>query len=82
MIRGTTSVRLSPVLRDQLEAAAHTLHRGKNWIIVRALEMYLAQLHMNEVAVEARKQSQLAAKEDNAAETQLWEDDTDTTGWK
>jgi len=78
----TTSVRLSSELRDQLETAAHTLHRGKNWIIVHALEMYLAQLHFHELAVEARRQSLLAAKEDNEKDMQLWEDNTDTTGWE
>ncbi|OGT45481.1 MAG: hypothetical protein A3E82_03555 [Gammaproteobacteria bacterium RIFCSPHIGHO2_12_FULL_38_11] len=78
----TTSVRLSPILRDQLETAAHTLHRGKNWIIVRALEAYLSQLHFDELAMEARRQSILASKEDNANEMASWEDDTDTTGWE
>jgi predicted DNA-binding protein len=34
----TTSIRLSPELRNQLEEAASSLHRGKNWIITKALE--------------------------------------------
>lgn len=78
----TTSIRLSPALRDQLETAAHTLHRGKSWIIVHALEIYLEKLHFNELAIEARRQSLLAAKEDNKKETKTWEDNADTTGWK
>ena len=36
----TTSVRLSPELRDQLDTAAHTLHRGKNWIILPSLLIF------------------------------------------
>ena len=78
----TTSVRLSPELRDQLDTAAHTLHRGKNWIIVHALEMYLEKIHFDDLAAEARRQSLLAAAQDNAKETELWEDNTDTTGWE
>ena len=78
----TTSVRLSPEMRDQLETAASTLHRRKNWIIVHALEMYLKKIHFDDLAAEARRQSLLAAKEDNAKEMQLWEDNTDITGWE
>jgi hypothetical protein len=37
----TTSFRLPPELRQRLEETARRLGRGKNWIIVQALEEYL-----------------------------------------
>lgn len=80
MAKGTTtSVRLPPQLVDQLEHACISLHRGKNWIIIRALEEYLSTLSKQSLMVEAKRQSILASKEDKKNET--WDEDTDTSGW-
>lgn len=74
----TTSIRLSPEMRRQLEEAAYKLHRGKNWIINEALNMYLREVMQQGLAEEARQQSLLA----NQAEQDTdWEDSADTTGW-
>ena len=53
----TTSVRLPPELRQRLENAAHRLGCGKNWIVVRALEEYLAKGDDRAFVEEARRQS-------------------------
>lgn len=76
----TTSIRLPPKLRAQLEKASHTLHRGKNWIIMQALQTYLNNLDHELLTAEAKRQSLLANKSDNKEDD--WENDTDTTGWK
>jgi predicted DNA-binding protein len=82
MNRGiTTSVRLPPKLRDQLEDAAHVLHRGKNWVIVHALQEYLTKLEQHKLTEEARRQSLLASSNEHS-ENQPWDEDTDTSGWK
>lgn len=78
----TTSIRLTPALRAALEKASHDLHRGKNWIIVHALEAYLEKMKYKMLEEEARRQSLLAAKEDDAEEMQFWEENSDTTGWE
>lgn len=78
----TTSVRLPPALHEQLERAAHELHRGKSWIIVHALESYLKKLQHNALAKEARRQSLLIAAQDNEEENAIWEENADTTGWE
>jgi len=75
----TTSIRLPPTLREQLEKATHHLHRGKNWIITKALEEYLEKLHQNVLAEEAHRQSLLASQVENKDED--WEQNTDTRGW-
>jgi predicted transcriptional regulator len=75
----TTSIRLSPALREQLEAASHTLHRGKNWIIAQALVEYLGRLEYSTLAKEAQRQSLLSNQAD--ADIQIWQDNTDTSGW-
>jgi predicted DNA-binding protein len=77
-----TSVRLPLALQEQLEQAAHDLRRGKSWIIVHALEAYLNKLQHNALMKEARRQSLLAAKEDNEEEMRFWEENSDTTGWE
>lgn len=41
MAAQTTSIRLPDELRQELEKASHNLHRGKNWIIIQALQAYL-----------------------------------------
>lgn len=53
----TTSIRLPPHLRQQLEQASHLLHRGKNWIIVQALQLYINQTLNTQLIEEARQQS-------------------------
>ena len=80
----TTSIRLSPELRAELERAAHQLHRGKNWIIVHALQAYLAKLQFDLLADEARRQSLLVSKMSKAEreEAEDWEDLTDTADWE
>ena len=78
----TTSIRLSPELRKQLEHAARTLHRGKSWIIIHALESYLEKLQLTLLADEARRQSLLIAAQDDEEENKIWEDNADTTGWE
>jgi predicted DNA-binding protein len=74
----TTSIRLSPKLRRSLELKAKQEKRGKNWIISRALEDYLAHDAHFELAAEARRQSQVAAKEDS----EDWTTDADLDQWK
>lgn len=76
----TTSIRLTPQVRRQLEQASHTLHRGKNWIINHALEMYLKKLSYQLLAEEARRQSLLASKV--TKEQDAWEENSDQTGWE
>lgn len=76
----TTSIRLTPQMRHQLDQASHELHRGKNWIINHALELYLKKLKSQLLVDEARRQSILASrkiKEDDA-----WEENSDKTGWE
>jgi len=77
----TTSVRLTPELRAQLEQTAHALHRGKNWIIVQALQAYFETTQYNQLAIEAKRQSLLVSHAD-ASETRDWEKETDLTGWE
>lgn len=78
----TTSIRLPQKLRIELDEAAHSLHRGKNWIITRALEEYLSKLDLTKLAKEAKQQSILASKADKTdSENKLWEDNSDTSGW-
>lgn len=74
----TTSIRLPPDLRHQLDSVSRTLHRGKNWIITKALEEYLEKLNQNVLIEEAHRQSLLASKNDENGD---WEQNTDTTGW-
>jgi len=50
----TTSIRLPPELWQRLEETARRLGRGKNWIVVRALEQYLAKGDDRAFAQEAR----------------------------
>lgn len=78
----TTRIQLSSELCDKLNEAAHTLHCGKNWIIVRALEVYLNQPLSDLFIEEARRQSLLISQSDDPAEMDLWEKNIDTTGWE
>lgn len=60
----TTSVRIEQQLARRLERAAVRLARGKNWIISRAIEEYLAKANHDSLAVEARRQSMAAAQDE------------------
>lgn len=53
----TTSIRIPPALRQRLEDTARRLGRGKNWIVVQALEEYLAKGDDRAFVEEARRQS-------------------------
>lgn len=77
----TTSIRLSPELKGQLEHASQQLHRGKNWIITQALEEFLTKLDKSLLTKEARRQS-LLASQTQTSEQQDWEQNTDTSGWE
>lgn len=76
----TTSIRLPPNIRNELEMTSHKLHRGKNWIIIKALEMYLAKVNLMTLKEEARCQSILASGADTK-ESEDWENNTDISGW-
>lgn len=60
----TTSVRIEQQLARRLERAAVRLARGKNWIISRAIEEYLAKTNHDSLAAEARRQSMAAAQDE------------------
>ncbi len=77
----TTSIRLPPRLRQQLEQASHVLHRGKNWIIVQALQLYINQTLNTQLIEEARQQSLRANKADKP-EDASWEDEMDDSAWR
>jgi len=51
-------------LAKRLERAAACLTRGKNWIISKALEEYLAKTNHESVAAEARRQPMAAARDE------------------
>lgn len=74
----TTSIRLGPRLRRALELRAKKEQRGKNWIISRAPERYLDEEEQENLALEARRQSLLAAGTD----TEDWSADADFEQWK
>lgn len=74
----TTSIRLTPRLRNALERKAKKEKRGKNWIISRALENYLEHDNQSELEAEARRQSLIAAQE----ETEDWAAEADFAQWK
>lgn len=78
----TTSIRLSPELRGELESAAQKLHRGKNWIISQALHEFLNKINQQDIKIEARKQSLLASKAEQVNEMEIWEQNADRTGWE
>ena len=77
----TTSIRLSPELRERLDRTARRLHRGKSWLITHALEQYLARQETGELREEARRQSELASTAAWADETR-WESDVDERDWR
>jgi predicted DNA-binding protein len=76
----TISIRLPLNLRDELELTSHKLHRGKNWITIKALEAYLSKVNLSTFAEEARRQSKLASSSDTKESTG-WVYNSDTSGW-
>ena len=77
----TTSIRLSPTLRERLDNTAKKLHRGKNWIINHALIEYLEKIDRTELAQEAARQSKLASRSKRTKEEQAWEKNIDSSDW-
>ena len=77
----TTSIRLPPELRQRLEETAQQLQRGKNWIIVQALEAYLDKIEDRPFIEEARRQSLMASGVVTSDEA-FWENNTDTADWQ
>lgn len=79
----TTSIRLSPQLRAELEATAKRLHRGKNWIISQALAEYIERTQASHTSLtnEAKRQSLLVSKKSAAPEEIKWQNASDTEGW-
>lgn len=77
----TTSFRLPPELRQRLEETARRLGRRKNWIIVQALEEYLAKRSDPTFREEARLQS-LRTSGVVTPEEAFWEDAAGTTDWR
>ena len=77
----TTSIRLAPELRRQLDYLAHSLHRGKNWIVNQALQEFIYRNNHTLLAQEAQRQSLLASQMNNRQETEEWENSSDVTDW-
>lgn len=81
----TTSIRLTPELRRQLDYVSHSLHRGKNWIIIQALQKFIQEFsrkNYTTFAEEAKRQSLLASQYEFNEDEKIWEDNIDTTGWQ
>jgi predicted transcriptional regulator len=68
-------------LRARLEEAAEQLQRGKNRIIIEALEEFLDKVSRQRFLDEARRQSLLASA-DSSADEDVWLEHADTSGWK
>ena len=77
----TSSFRISNELRDRLEKTARRLKRGKNSIVIEALEEYLAKLNRSKFLEEARRQSILASTS-RSEDEEVWLEHADATGWK
>jgi predicted DNA-binding protein len=60
----TTSVRLPRDLKRRIDRKAVSAGRGRNRVIIEALESYLREDGQAEYEAEARRQSQLAVKLD------------------
>ncbi len=72
----STSVRIEQQLAQRLARAAARLSRGKNWIVTRALEEYLAKVNQDDLAAEARRQSRLIARSERRQKPDnFWEED-------
>jgi predicted DNA-binding protein len=78
----TTSIRLTPELRQQLDYLSHFLHRGKNWIIIQALKEFMNKNNYTFLLEEAKRQSLLASQCEINEDEKIWEENIDETGWK
>lgn len=81
MRSSTSSIRIPAELRDRLERTAKYLKKGKNSILVQALDEYLKKTDPVAFAEEARRQSLIAAAA-AAKEDGFWESIADVRGWK
>jgi predicted transcriptional regulator len=72
---------MSTELVRRLEQATRRTKRGKNAIIVQALEEYLGKHDLSLFLEEARRQSMLASSSPGKDE-EAWLDNADTRGWK
>jgi predicted transcriptional regulator len=75
----TSSIRITPELRDRLEEAARQLQSGKNRVIVLAIEEFLDKIGRRQFLDEARRQSILASSTDG---DDAWLKHAETSGWK
>jgi predicted DNA-binding protein len=81
MPSSTSSIRIPNELRERLERTAKHLKKGKNSIIVEALDEYLKKTDPVAFAEEARRQSSIAAAA-AGEDDRFWESIADTRGWK
>lgn len=77
----TTSIRLPSQVRKRLERVSHKLSRGKNGVILDALEDYFAKIEAVPFKEEAKRQSLLASGKDKE-EAPIWENNLDFEDWK
>ncbi len=77
----TTSIRLSPELRRELERKARSTKRGKNWVVKEALEQYLLGSSHDTLREAARQQSERASQR-TLADAVWGERGGDADGWK
>lgn len=77
----TTSIRLSPKLKDQVDYLSSSLHVGRNSIITKALEEFISKNNYASLAEEARRQSLIASKSSND-EGEIWEKAADCSNWE
>lgn len=69
---------MSKELRQQLSDAAERTGKGKNAIIIAALETYLKATERESLAEEARRQSELVSRNEHDD----WYGLADTSGWR
>ncbi|OAI49667.1 hypothetical protein AYO45_06900 [Gammaproteobacteria bacterium SCGC AG-212-F23] len=74
----TTSMRLPPELREQLEKTSRALHRGKNWVVREALQEYFVKHSQISLVEEAKRQSILVSQLESE---KPWDNESDTSGW-
>ena len=76
----TTSIRLTPQLRQQLDCLSLCMHRGRNWIISQALQEYMYKNQHHTLAIEARRQSLIASQQTNTLDED-WHNSIDDSDW-
>jgi len=69
---------MSEELRRELSEAARRTGKGKNAIIVEALDKYLKALERESVVREARRQSELVSRNERDGD---WYEQADISGW-